>query len=62
MPDPKDIQLQRYDEGTPSVLRKATVYQDLYFYRKSNVLVELTKVFCERFLPRYGDRTVDQMV
>ena len=29
---------------------------------KSDVLVQLTKAFCERFLPRSGDRTVDQMV
>ena len=62
MPNPKDIKLQRYDDGTPSVLRKTTVYQHFYFYQKSDVLVELTKVFCERFLPKYGDRTVDQMV
>lgn len=59
---PKDIPLNRYNDGVPSVLRKATVYTDLHFYRKSDVLVQLTKTFCERFLPRYGDRTVDQMV
>ncbi|MBQ0121011.1 MAG: four helix bundle suffix domain-containing protein [Bacteroidales bacterium] len=59
---PKDIPLNRYNDGVPSVLRKATVYTDLHFYRKSDVLVQLTKSFCERFLPRYGDRTVDQMV
>lgn len=58
----KNIQLQRYDDGTPSVLRKPTYYQTLHFYRKSEVLVQLTKVFCDRFLPKYGDRTVDQMV
>lgn len=54
--------LYHQGDGTPSILRKPTVYQDLYFYRKSDVLVQLTKVFCERFLPPYGDRTVDQMV
>ena len=52
----------KYDDGTPSIMRKATVYTELHFYRKSDVLVQLTKVFCERFLPKYGDRTVDQMV
>ena len=62
MPDPKKINLQRYDDGTPSILRKRTVYTELYFYRKSDVLVQLTKAFCQRFLPKYGDRTVDQMV
>lgn len=56
------IELEHYDDGVPSVLRKKTVYTDLFFYRKSDVLVQLTKAFCERFLPRYGDRTVDQMV
>lgn len=60
--DPKNIELQRYDDGIPSALRKPTVYQALHFYRKSEVLVQLTKSFCARFLPRYGDRTVDQMV
>ena len=43
-------------------MRKTTVYTKLHFYRKSDVLVQLTKAFCERFLPKYGDRTVDQMV
>ena len=62
MPNPKNIDLKRYDDGTPSIMRKATVYTELHFYRKSDVLVQLTKVFCERFLPKYGDRTVDQMV
>lgn len=60
--DPKNIELQRYADGIPSVLRKKTVYTDLHFYRKSDVLVQLTKAFCDRFLPKYGDRTVDQMV
>ena len=59
---PKNIDLKRYDDGTPSVMRKVTVYSELHFYRKSDVLVQLTKTFCERFLPKYGDRTVDQMV
>ena len=62
MPNPKNINLKRYDDGTPSIMRKATVYSELHFYRKSDVLVQLTKTFCERFLPKYGDRTVDQMV
>lgn len=62
MIDQKNINLQRHEDGTASVLRKKTVYTELYFYRKSDVLIQLTKSFCERFLPRYGDRTVDQMV
>ena len=62
MPNPKNINLKRYDDGTPSIMRKTTVYTKLHFYRKSDVLVQLTKAFCECFLPKYGDRTVDQMV
>ena len=58
----RDISLNRYDDGTPSVMRKPTNYTELHFYLKSDVLVQLTKSFCNRFLPRYGDRTVDQMV
>lgn len=58
----KHIELNRYQDGTPSAMRKPTVYTGLHFYRKSDVLVQLTKAFCGRFLPRYGDRTVDQMV
>ena len=59
---PNNIELQRYADGIPSVLRKKSVYTELHFYRKSDVLVQLTKAFCDRFLPKYGDRTVDQMV
>ena len=44
------------------VLKKAVVWQNLYFYRKSDALYQLTVEFCKRFLPPYGDRTVDQMV
>lgn len=43
-------------------MRKRTVYTDLFFFQKSDTLVQLTKAFCDRFLPKYGDRTVDQMV
>lgn len=44
------------------VLKKAVVWQNLYFYRKSDTIYQLTVEFCKRFLPPYGDRTVDQMV
>ena len=43
-------------------LRKQTNWENLYFYRKTVVLYQMTVVFCRRFLPKYGDRTVDQMV
>ena len=58
----KSPRINRLEDGTPSVRRKPTVYTQLHFYRKSDVLVQLTKAFCRRFLPAYGDRTVDQMV
>ena len=45
-----------------TVLKKAVVWKDLYFYRKSDTLYQLTVEFCKRFLPAHGDRTVDQMV
>ena len=44
------------------VLKAAVVWKDLYFYRKSDAIYQLTVEFCKRFLPAYGDRTVDQMV
>ena len=62
MIDPKKVQLQHYADGTPSVLRKTVVYQELYFYKRSDILYQFTVAFCRRFLPKYGDRTVDQMV
>lgn len=44
------------------VLKKAVVWKNLYFYRKSDTLYLLTVEFCHRFMPAYGDRTVDQMI
>ena len=44
------------------ILKNQTKWEDLYYYRKSVVLYQMTVVFCRRFLPKYGDRTVDQMV
>ena len=44
------------------VLRKPVFWKNLFSYRKSDTLYQLTVVFCQRFLPPYGDRTVDQMV
>ena len=44
------------------VLKKAVVWKELYFYRKSDALYQITVQFCRRFLPAHGDRTVDQMV
>lgn len=49
-------------ETKGQVLKKAVVWQNLYFYRKSDAIYRLTVEFCRRFLPPHGDRTVDQMV
>ncbi len=46
----------------PSIFRTVPKWQDLRFYQKSEVLYQLTFVFCERFLAKHGDRTVDQMI
>ena len=45
-----------------SVLRKQTNWKNLWFYQKTVVLYQLTFAFTRRFLPAFGDRTVDQMV
>ena len=46
----------------PSIFRTVPRWQELRFYQKSEVLYQMTFVFCNRFLPHHGDRTVDQMV
>lgn len=44
-----------------SIFKQVANWKDLHVYQKAEVLVLLTDVFCKRFLPAYGDRTVDQM-
>ena len=51
-----------YPDGTASMLRKPVVYTELRFYQRSDVLYQLTQLFCSRYMKPYGDRTVDQMV
>ena len=46
------------DKAPLPILRPQTKWEDLYFYRKADVLYQLTVVFCRRFLPKFGDRTV----
>ena len=53
---------KKSDKPFKSIFRQVPKWQDLWFYQKSEVLYQMTYVFCERFLPQYGDRTVDQMV
>lgn len=54
--------VNHYDDGTASVLRKRTNYKKLRFYQRSDVLYQLTQYFCKRYFKKWGDRTVDQMV
>ena len=49
------------NSATPIVLPSGG-YRKLKAYQKSEVIYEGTVVFCRRFLPPHGDRTVDQMV
>ena len=44
------------------ILKRQKPWREMFFYQKSEVLYHLTFVFCRRFLPLHGDRTVDQMV
>lgn len=44
------------------ILRKPTNWRELFFYQKADTLYQLTAVFCKRFMPPYGDRTIDQMI
>lgn len=37
-------------------------YKKLIAYKKSEAIYQGTVLFCRRFLPAHGDRTVDQMV
>ena len=60
--NPGNPPIRHYADGTASVLRKPVVYTALRFFQRSDVLYQLTQHFCQRFLPKYGDRTVDQMV
>ena len=53
MNDPDDIE---------RVLLEGANWKELRFYQKSEALYQMTFVFCDRFLPKHGDRTVDQMV
>ena len=48
--------------GKLPILKPQTNWEKLFFYQKTVALYEMTVAFCRRFLPKYGDRTVDQMV
>ena len=50
------------EEKKTRVLKSMRPWRDAFYYQKAETLYQLTYVFCQRFLPQFGDRTVDQMV
>lgn len=48
--------------GSGKVLKRLGDYRQLYFYRKSKVIFDLTFAFADRYITTYHDRTKDQMV
>lgn len=46
----------------PKIVLSHGGFRNLIVYDKSDVVYEGTVLFCRRFLPPHGDRTVDQMV
>ena len=45
----------------PKIVLPHGGYRKLTSFQKSEVVYQMTVVFCRRFLPAHGDRTVDQM-
>ena len=45
----------------PKIVLPHGGYKNLIVYKKSDLVYEGTVLFCRRFLPKFGDRTVDQM-
>lgn len=45
----------------PKIVLPHGGYKNLIVYKKSDLVYEGTVLFCRRFLPPFGDRTVDQM-
>lgn len=44
------------------ILKRQMPWREAFYYQKSEVLYQLTYMFCQRFLPTHGVRTVDQMI
>lgn len=49
------------NDKLPKILVQQKNWNALYFYQKSDVVYQLTCVFCDRFIERFNDRTRDQM-
>ena len=50
------------DRRHPAIILPHGGYRKLIAFQKSDVIYQGTYIFCKRFLPQYGDRTVDQML
>ena len=50
------------DDNRQRIFRKPTLFSALNYYKRSDIVYQMTVIFCHRFLPRFGDRTVDQMI
>ncbi|MDO5581763.1 MAG: four helix bundle suffix domain-containing protein [Planctomycetia bacterium] len=46
----------------PKIILPHGGYKKLIVFKKSDVIYQGTVTFCRRFLSKYGDRTVDQMI
>ena len=46
----------------PRILAQQQNWNALYFYQKSDVIYQLSFVFCDRFIDHYKDRTRDQVI
>ena len=47
--------------AVPPIVLPHGGYRSLVAFQKSEVVYLMTVVFCRRFLPKFGDRTVDHM-
>ena len=53
---------RRIMNGQIKILHASGGYHKLIAYDKSDVICQATNLFCRRFMPKFGDRTVDQMI
>lgn len=52
----------KHEEEIPKVLAQQKNWKALFFYQKSDVIYQLSFVFCDRFIDRFKDRTRDQVI
>lgn len=50
------------DNTQNKVLKVQTQWKNLFFYQKSDVIYQMSFVFCDRFIHLYKDRTRDQVI